>query len=40
MLTQRKVILVPGNGGGSTEEEWFPWVKNELEKRGCEVISP
>jgi predicted alpha/beta hydrolase family esterase len=35
-----KVIFIPGNGGGSTEYEWFPWVKTELEKLGCVVISP
>ena len=35
-----KVIFIPGNGGGNTNDEWFPYVKKELEKIGCEVISP
>lgn len=35
----RKVILIPGNGGGSTHEDWFPYVKAALEQRGCIVVS-
>ena len=35
-----KVIFIPGNGGGRTDQEWFPWLQTELEKLGCEVISP
>ncbi len=35
-----KVIFIPGNGGGSTESEWFPWLRHELEALGIEVISP
>jgi predicted alpha/beta hydrolase family esterase len=37
-----KVILLPGNGGGSTHtpESFFPYIKEELEKLGISVISP
>lgn len=36
-----KVIFVPGNGGdGNTSYGWFPYVKNELEKQGIQVVSP
>ena len=33
------VIFVPGNGGGSTKENWFPYVQRELEKLGVKVIA-
>lgn len=26
--------------GGSPEENWFPWMKQELEKSGCKVFIP
>lgn len=35
-----KAILIPGNGGGSTHDHWFPYVADALRARGCEVISP
>jgi predicted alpha/beta hydrolase family esterase len=35
-----KAILIPGNGGGSTRDDWFPYVQAALEARGCEVVSP
>lgn len=35
----KKVIIVHG-WGGFPEEGWFPWLKNELEKRGFEVQIP
>ncbi len=34
-----KVILIPGNNGGKTTDNWFPYVKAELEKEQFEVIS-
>lgn len=35
----KKVIIVHGWSGYS-EEGWFPWLKNELESRGFEVVVP
>lgn len=35
-----KVIMIHGNGGGNGSLHWFPWVKQELEKLGIEVLSP
>lgn len=36
----QKVILIPGNGGGSpNKDNWFPSVKKELEAAGLTVIS-
>jgi predicted alpha/beta hydrolase family esterase len=35
----RKVIFIPGNGGGSPNDNWFPSVKKELEATGLNVIS-
>ena len=34
-----KVFLIHGSHG-SPEENWFPWLKQELEKAGLEVIVP
>jgi len=34
-----KVIFVPGNGGATTNDNWFPYAKIELEKTGLEVIA-
>ncbi|MFH1315474.1 MAG: alpha/beta hydrolase [Candidatus Uhrbacteria bacterium] len=34
-----KVIIIHG-WDGFPEEGWFPWLKNELESRGHEVIVP
>lgn len=34
-----KAIFIPGNGGSSVAEGWWPYVKTELEKHGVEVIA-
>ncbi len=35
-----KIIFIPGNGGGNpTKDHWFPYLKEEFENRGIEVIS-
>lgn len=38
-LKKVKVIFIPGNGGGSPRDNWFPRVKTELEIAGITVIS-
>lgn len=35
----KRVIFVPGNGGCTTKQLWFPRVQQELEKRGIEVAA-
>lgn len=35
-----KAILIHGNGGGTGDLNWFPWVRKELEKLGLEVQNP
>lgn len=34
-----KAILLPGNGGGSPRDNWFPYLERELPKLGIEVIN-
>ena len=34
-----KVIFIPGNGGGETTDNWFSYLKTELEKLGVTVIA-
>jgi uncharacterized protein len=34
-----KAILIPGNGGGSTKDNWFPYLERELSKISIEVIN-
>lgn len=34
-----KAILLHGTDGDS-ESNWIPWIRSQLEKRGCEVYSP
>lgn len=34
-----KVIVIPGNGGGTPLDNWFPYVKLRLEKLEVEVIA-
>lgn len=32
-------MIIPGNGNTDISENWFPYVKKELEKSGIEVIA-
>lgn len=34
-----KAILIPGNGGGSPKDNWFPEVKTVLESNGVTVVA-
>lgn len=34
-----KVILIPGNGGCSPADCWYPWVEHALRARGLDVIN-
>src|SRR5438067_595746 len=34
-----KVILIPGNGGGTPQDGWFPYLKHELENLNISVIA-
>ncbi len=34
-----KVIFIPGNGGGTPRDNWFPYLKTELEKLGLTVVA-
>ncbi len=36
---KKRVVIVHG-WDGHPEEGWFPWLKNELESRGYEVVIP
>ena len=35
-----KVILIHGNSGSKPTDNWFPYVKAELEKAGIAVVAP
>lgn len=35
----KKVIFIPGNGGGSPKDNWFPSLKEELEDAGLTVVA-
>lgn len=34
-----KAIFIPGNGGGTPHDNWFPYVQKELEKFNITVIA-
>lgn len=34
-----KVILIHGNGGSTVNDNWFPWVRDNLTEMGFRVIS-
>lgn len=34
-----KVIFLPGNGGGTTHDNWFPYLQAELTKLGVQVLA-
>lgn len=34
-----KIIFIPGNGGGDTNEGFFPYIKDNFQDK-CEIISP
>ena len=33
-MNKPKVILIHGNGGGTGQDNWFPYVKKQLEEKG------
>lgn len=35
----KKVIFIPGNGGGSPQDNWFPEIKKTLQNAGITVID-
>ncbi len=39
MNNKKKIIIIRGNGNSGPNENWFPYVKKELEKIGLEVIN-
>lgn len=38
-MVMSRIIIVHGWGAVSAEE-WFPWLKNELENKGFDVLAP
>lgn len=38
-MANLKIIFIPGNGGGRPTDNWFPYLKTELEKYGVEIIA-
>lgn len=34
-----KVVFVPGNGGSTTRDNWFPAVQRNLEEKGFDVVA-
>ena len=38
-MSKKRVFIIHG-WEGYPENAWFPWIKNELKKRGFEVYAP
>lgn len=38
-MNRIKVILIPGNGGGTPHDNWFPYLEHELPEFGIVVIN-
>jgi predicted alpha/beta hydrolase family esterase len=36
----KRIVLLHGNGGGSGQDQWFPYIKRELEKMGVVCVAP
>lgn len=34
-----KVIFIPGNGGGGPNDNWFPYLKDNLEALNVQIIA-
>jgi uncharacterized protein len=34
-----KAILIPGNGGGTPQDNWFPYLEKELPKLGIQAVN-
>lgn len=34
-----KIIFIHGNGGGSVDDGWYPYLKTQFQKAGLEVVS-
>ena len=38
-MTSHKIIIVPGNGGASMDDHWFPYITAKFTEAGHEVIA-
>lgn len=38
-MTGLRAILLPGNGGGGPDDNWFPYLQEELPRIGIEVVA-
>ena len=39
-MTKPKIIIIPGNGDSHVEtDHWYPWLRDELESRGYQVVA-
>lgn len=39
MQCRSRIVFIPGNGGETTKDNWFPNVQNELEGKGFKVVA-